>query len=421
MSRAFAVRLVTLGCRVNRAENEELARRLEALGFYVSETDDASAVIVNTCCVTGEAEAKTRKLLRREASKQGVRLVVAYGCAARVFADELRDLAPQIELAADGAEALEVVKERVFDAVLRNAGAFEPFEPFEPSFPTYDHRSRPNLKIQDGCERRCTYCIVWQARGASRSLPASEVLRKVADLSVQGFGEIVLCGVNLGSYASEGFTLALLLQWLLEKTKVGRLRLSSIEPEDVDENLFDVMAASEGRIAPYLALPLQSGCERTLRAMGRSFGADRYQKLVELARARVPDVAIATDLICGFPGETDADWAQTLAFCKKMAFANMHVFRYSRRPRTIAATLPGQLPPSVIKARSEEARALRESLRERYVAHLVGSTQRVLVEEGGWGITGGLVRARVRKSLARRTLVDLVAHSRLMPTALDCR
>ena len=412
IERRPTVALVTLGCRVNRAENEALSRTLEGMGAALSDPDAADVIIVNTCCVTGEAEAKTRQALRREAARPGVRQVIAYGCAAALFEPALSELGEKIVVVAD--------RKAVAGATARALGS----EGTLPAEGRRGHgalgRSRASLKIQDGCSRHCAFCLVRTARGPSRSMEADVAVAEVRSLAGEGFGEVVLCGVNLGCYDDAGVGLEGLLARLLAETDVGRLRLSSIEPQDVTDGLIDLMASSRGRIAPYLAMPLQSGSERTLSRMGRELSAEGYADRVRAARSKIPDVAIAADLICGFPGETDGDWAESLEFCRAMGFSNMHVFRYSPRPRTEASGLEGRVDARTAKARSKEARRLRDEMRGRYAASLVGSRQRVLVESEGFGVTGGLVRARVGGGAARGSLVDAIAKGLLGPSALDC-
>lgn len=388
MSSARGVALVNLGCRVNRVELDAMALELEAAGAELVGEREAAVVIVNTCAVTGEAEAKARKAVRHAASLPGAPLVIATGCVASLFADELAALAPNVAVERDKAAVAALAVEALG---LGPADA----APAPCDAPTPTGRTRPGIKIQDGCDNRCTYCIVWRARGAARSLAPDEVLGAVRAAQGRGAREVVLTGINLGSYRARdghGRELALpgLLDLLLERTDVGRIRLSSIEPPDVTAELCRTMAAAGDRMAPFLHVCLQSGCDRTLRRMARVYRADDFRRVVETARAHLPGIALGTDLIVGFPGETDEDLEESLALCREMRFAKMHVFRYSRRPGTPAATMPGQVDPRVMAARAARARALADELRLAEARRLVGADDLAVVQYPGRGVTGGL-------------------------------
>ena len=388
---APSVALVNLGCRVNRVELDRMALELEAAGARLAPESEADAVVVNTCADTGEAEAKTRKAVRRAASLPHRPLVVATGCVANLFADELTALAPGVVVERD--------KSRVAGHVIEALGLVPEERAAAPSCEvdrvTPTGRTRPGIKVQDGCDNRCTYCIVWKARGAARSVAADEVLLAVRAAQARGAREVVLTGINLGCYRAEGpdgreLGLPGLLDLLLECTDVGRIRLSSIEPPDVTGELCSVMAAAGERVAPFLHVCLQSGCDETLRRMARVYRTDLFRRVVETARERVPHLALGTDLIVGFPGETDDEFAESLAFCREMRFAKMHVFRYSRRPGTPAATMPGQVAPHVSAERSRAARELADELRLAEARALVGERDLVVVQYPGRGVTGGL-------------------------------
>ena len=256
--------------------------------------------------------------------------------------------------------------------------------------PTATGRTRPGIKVQDGCDLRCTYCIVWKARGRSSSVPAAQVVEEVEAAIARNAREVVLTGINLGCYDDSGMRLPELLEMLLEKTSVGRLRISSIEPQDVDERLVSLMASSEGRIAPYLHMCLQSGSEQVLRRMGRVYSAEDFAERAEMAYRSVPNLAIETDLIVGFPGETDEEFEESRAFCERMRFSHIHTFRYSKRPGTKAAQMDGQVPPQVSAARGEAIRSLGDELRASCAESLVGSEDLVVTQETGSGISGGL-------------------------------
>ena len=384
------VALSNLGCRVNRVELDAIARSLEELGFSLVEEGAADAVVINTCAVTGEAEAKARKAVRHAAHLPQAPLVVATGCVASLFASELAELAPNVVVEpAKGKVAARVAEE------LGAGGAEGSWRIASGHAVTPTGRMRPGLKIQDGCDNRCAYCIVWKARGKATSTPADEVVSGARSLVASGAREVVLTGIDLGRYEYEGLSLAGLLSRILGETNVGRVRLSSIEPAGVTPALLEVMARCEGRVAPFLHIPIQSGCDETLARMRRPYTVAEYAEVVRRAREAVPGVAIACDLIVGFPGETDEEFAESLATCERLGFAKMHVFRYSKRPGTPAAAMPGQVSAEVSSERSRLMREMAERSRHAYVASLVGVTQDVLVERIDRGVSGALVDVRV--------------------------
>lgn len=402
---AAGVCLLNLGCRVNRVELDLMAADLERAGLAVTDEDRAAAVVVNTCAVTAEAEAKTRKAVRRAAQLPQAPLVVATGCVASLFADELASLAPNVVVERDKSRVAAIVREELGapDGGVDDAGRLT-------SAPTPTGRTRPGVKVQDGCDNRCTYCIVWRARGAARSVAPERVLEDVRAALGRGAQEVVLTGINLGSYRAtdaRGRELRLpgLLELLLERSEVGRLRISSIEPPDVDAALVRTMAASGGRVTPFLHVCLQSGCDETLRRMGRVYRTDLFRRVVETARAELPEVSLGTDLIVGFPGETDDEFARSLAFCEEMGFSRMHVFRYSRRPGTPAATMAGQVDPRTSAERSRAARELASRMRAERARALVGTDDLVVVQAPGRAVSGGLFDVLVDPALPEDSLV----------------
>lgn len=406
MSGQAGVALVNLGCRVNRVELDRMAHELEQAGASVVPEREANVVVVNTCAVTGEAEAKTRKAIRHEASLPGRPLVIATGCVANLFSEELAALAPNVMVIAD--------KDEVASAALRELGLDGTAASAEdaPCSPTPTGRTRPGIKVQDGCDNRCTYCIVWRARGPARSVDPRRLVREVRTAQDRGANEVVLTGINLGCYRfpqEGGRELALpgLLEVLLAETDVGRIRLSSIEPPDVTDALCRTIAASQGRVAPFFHICLQSGCDATLRRMGRLYRSDDFRQVVERVRSWLPEAAIGTDLIVGFPGETDEDFSASLDFCREMRFAKMHVFRYSPRPDTPAASMPDQVDPRVKARRAERARALAEEMRLACARELVGSRDLVVVQAPGRGVSAGLFDVTLDPSAPVGSLVPV--------------
>lgn len=406
LGEAPGVAFVNLGCRVNRDELDDMASALLGRGLRVVPPQDASAIVVNSCAVTGEAEAKTRKQVRHMAGLPQAPEVVVTGCVANLFEDELSCLAPNVSVVPDKSQ----VASRVLDLLGLGAEGWWPSREREATG-TPTGRTRPGIKIQDGCDNRCTYCIVWKARGAARSLPAGQVLDRVRSASAAGAAEVVLSGINIGSYAWEGLGLPGLLDLLMRETDVGRVRIGSIEPPDVTQDLLATMAAWPDRLAPFLHVCLQAGCDRTLERMGRAYDAAFFEGAVRMARQTLPDLALGTDVIVGFPGETDRDFEESYAFCERMAFSKMHVFRYSRRPGTPAAQAPDQVPPQVAAERGRRLRALSQRMRTRAAQNRLGREDLVVVERRGRGVTGGLLDVRLDPSLPVGSLVWVRASS----------
>ena len=381
----FAV--VNLGCKVNRVESDDASARLAARGTETAEAD-ADLIVVNTCTVTGEAEKKTRKAVRRALRANDRARVLVTGCAAAVDAAFYEALDPRVRVVGKARLAEEI--EAWCDS--EGVSAAPPLLPVGPGF-----RTRVGVKVQDGCDHAGTYCIVHVARGRATSRAADGVVRECAEYARAGAGEIVLTGINLGSYCDgarrdpSATRLAGLLRRLLDATAdlhapgafPVRFRISSIEPRDVDDALVDLLAAADGRVCRHLHLPLQAGSSKVLREMARPYDADRFRALVERLYAAVPGLALSTDVIAGFPGETDAEFQETLELARACRFAKMHAFPYSRRAGTPAAERPDQVPPDIKAARAAALRALGDELRAAERARRAGTVELALVEEGG--------------------------------------
>ena len=392
------VSVVNLGCRVNRVESDRISAELVSAGFTLVDPDEASLVVINTCAVTGEAEAKTRKAVRHALGRARRPWVIACGCAANLHPDMLETLSDRV-----------VVEPSKVDVVARACsllGLVNDGDSLDDAVDPHDlarvlGRSRWGVKVQDGCNNRCTYCIVWKARGPERSVPVPAVLDQVRLAERAGVPEVVLTGVNLGAYDGIGagdahVEIDELVETILQETAIPQLRLSSLEPMDVTDRLLDVMAAHPDRIAPFLHLPLQSGCSATLARMGRPYTAEEFHDLCLRARRRIPAIALSCDVIVGFPGETDAEFSESLAFCRKVGFARMHVFRYSPRPGTAAAAMDDQVPPELKEARG---RAMRELARELALADArsrVGTVEFGVVESARQVTLGSYHRLRLR-------------------------
>lgn len=393
------VYLDSVGCRLNQSELEAFARQFRAAGHSLVPTPEgADLVVVNTCTVTAAAASDSRQKVRH-VHRAGASQVVVTGCWATLEPEQARRLPGVVRVVPNDAK----------DALVANLLGLPPetfdLEPLarEP-LPGARLRTRQFIKAQDGCDNRCTFCITTLARGAGRSRPVEEVLADIRYAcglerdrrnGTSDAQEIVLTGVHLGSWGHDltpPQRLHDLVRAILKKSDFSRLRLSSLEPWDLDEEFFSIW--EEPRLCRQLHLPLQSGSAATLRRMARKTTPEAYARLVESARSAIPGVAITTDLIAGFPGESEAEFAECLAFVRQMRFAGGHVFTYSARPGTAAARMPDQVPHEARRERNAQLRlALAESAQV-YAAGFLGATLPVLWETAsalgpaGWRLSG---------------------------------
>ncbi len=342
------VALKSLGCRLNEAELEHWATGFQAAGYRLSNSvDDADLVVVNTCAVTGEAVKKSRQLIRRTRRRNANAKLVVSGCYASLQPGIYNEL-PGIDLMVGNTEKdqlVDIVNQRLSVEAMPEMAT----EPGETALFTRG-RNRAFIKIQDGCRHKCTFCIVTVARGAERSRAMKDIIDEINGLHSRQILEVILTGVHIGGYGHElGTDLPSLINTILTETDVPRLRLGSLEPWNLDNDFF--MLFDNSRFMPHLHLPLQSGSDSVLRRMGRRCSTGGFTDLVRTAREYVPDINVTTDIIAGFPGETDTEWQQTLDYCRTIGFPHIHVFPYSPRAGTRAATLPGQVPVEIKKYR----------------------------------------------------------------------
>lgn len=389
--------LDTIGCRLNQAEIEAYARQFRAAGHtLVASPEDADLAVVNTCAVTSAAVADSRQKIR-QIGRLGANQIVATGCWATLKPSEAAAL-PGVWQVVSNAQKDQLVP----DLLQIPAEVFDQ-EPVEREpIPGARARTRVFIKVQDGCDNRCTFCVTTIARGAGRSRPIPEILREVQ--RIEGAKEIVLTGVHLGSWGNDfspPMKLQDLVQALLAESDIPRIRLSSLEPWDLDQEFFQLW--ENIRLCRHLHLPLQSGCALTLRRMNRKTRPEEYAALVEAARQIIPDVAITTDVIVGFPGETPEEFQESLAFVHRMNFSGGHVFAYSARSGTVAARMADQVPQALRKTRSARMREVFAESASAYQMRFVGQVLSVLWENAtalgtqGWemsGLTGNYLRVR---------------------------
>ena len=389
MVKAGALRaaLVTLGCRVNFSETDHLRAQLQAAGYHLVGFDQvADLYVVNTCTVTQVADRKSRQLLRQAVRRGQGALVVAAGCYADVAAPLLQQI-EGVDLVVTREEDPHLV-ERIA-AAFRARGSEPPSArgkeaPLLPASP-----ARALIQVQDGCDNRCAYCIVSIARGPSRSRPAAVAMAEIRAVERAGYREIILTGINLGVYRdTEGTDLASLAGRILAETRVERIRFSSIEPQDFPRSLLDLWP--EPRLCRHFHLPLQSGCDRTLARMGRKYNWHDFRVLAEDILRRVPDVALTTDLIAGFPGETEEEFVESMAAIATVPFSDLHIFPFSPRPGTAAVRMPDPVPPAIRRKRCEQMHLLGERMARTFRQRFLGRTLAVLWDGQHRGTWTGL-------------------------------
>lgn len=410
------VHLRMVGCRLNQSEIDSMARQFHSQGHeVVDRPEEADHFVLNTCAVTGEASKTSRKLVREfhRANPQAGTTVT--GCYAQIAPKEL-DTLPGVARVVSNSD-----KEDLVSLVTGEAIQIFDSEPIERRLPPRSlSRTRAFVKAQDGCDNECTFCVTTIARGPGRSRAIDELLREVNTLRQLGYQEAVLTGVHLGSYGQDQNQidgLARLVEALLQHSDMPRLRLSSLEPWDLAPSFFELWR--NPRLCRHLHLPLQSGCDATLKRMRRNTNQAAFRALVHAARGAIPGLRITTDVIVGFPGETDREFATSRAFVEEMDFDGLHVFRYSSRPGTPASRMKKQVNNQVKRARSAELLALSDSMEEKFAAGLKGTRQNVLWEQISAARPEGFVHSGYTDNYMRVSAVcpqDLT--NRVCPTYL---
>ncbi len=358
------VHLKTLGCRLNEAELETWAQSFQKAGHQITrEQSDAQLVIVNSCAVTSDAARKSRQLIRRMHRENPNAKLVVSGCYATLNEDEAAQLLG-VDLVISNKDKNQLVEKTLSALNFQTMPAMST-EPGETSLFSRG-RQRAFVKVQDGCRYRCTFCIVTVARGDETSRPIQTVVDEINALHQQGINEVILTGVHLGGYGSEIETnLMELIQAILDKTNIPRLRLGSLEPWELPVDFFNLFENS--RLMPHLHLPLQSGADSVLRRMARRCKTEEFASIVKQARQQIQNFNITTDIIVGFPGETEQEWQKSLDFIKTIGFGHIHIFTYSSREGTKAATLPNQLPKEIKKQRSKQLHQLAETMKQQFI------------------------------------------------------
>jgi threonylcarbamoyladenosine tRNA methylthiotransferase MtaB len=371
-----------LGCRLNEAELETWANQFMQLGHQVTtDAGEADIVVFNSCAVTARADRKSRQQIGRLQRRNPQARLVVTGCHASLNPQAVKAYLG-VDLVVDNQH-----KEGLVAQALQLLGGSDAADAREAAVMTGSlnalllrGRHRGFIKIQDGCRYRCTYCIVTIARGEERSRSESDILDEINRLHRQGVQEIALTGVHVGGYGSDiGSSLYRLLNEILEHSEIPRIRLASVEPWDLPPEFFSLF--DNPRLMPHMHLPIQSGCDTVLRRMARRCKTAEFERLVDRARSAIPRFNVTTDLIAGFPGETEQEWRQSMDFVARTGFGHIHIFPFSARAGTKAARLPNQLDGATKKARSREMHALAAELKRRELMGHIGARAEVLWEQ----------------------------------------
>lgn len=376
-----------LGCKVNQVESEAIAEAFAEKGYNIVSIDEkADIYVINTCTVTNFGDKKSRQIIRRVKRQNPEAIVVVTGCYAQTAAEEIKKIdGINIVMGTKGRNSVveEVEKYSVEKGIVDTVGEIMAEKLFEPiSIHKLAGRTRAYLKIQDGCSQFCSYCIIPYARGPVRSRQEDEVIKEVESLAQNGFKEVVLTGIHVASYGKDLHTTNLLeiIKKVHSINGIERIRFSSIEPNVVTEEFMKELSLLK-KVCRHFHLSLQSGCDRTLKAMNRKYTAEKYFNAVEIIRKYWPDAAITTDIIVGFPGETDDDFEECCAFARNVGFSKIHVFPYSPKKGTPAAEMANQIHPQVKESRSKRLIALSDAMADSFIEKFIGEKVEVLFEQ----------------------------------------
>lgn len=397
------IAIFTLGCKVNQADSQSIQELFLAAGYeLVAPEETADIYIINTCVVTNVGQQKSRQIIRRFIGRNPQALIVVTGCYPQTAPEEVREIAG-VDLIVGNQDRDKLVTlvgaaliAKTPQAAVRNIAEVQGFE--ELPIGLHGDKTRAFLKIQEGCNQFCSYCIIPYARGRLRSRSLTDIKKQVESLVAQGFKEVVLLGIHLGAYGkelSDGTNLTQAVKTALSVHGLQRLRLGSLECIEVDEELLMLME-QDSRFARQLHLPLQAGTDSVLKAMNRPYTTYEFAALVHRIQSRIPDIAITTDIIVGFPGETEADFTATCELAQQLGLAKIHIFPFSKRQGTPAARMSGQISRTVKKDRAQRLAELDEQLHRSFLEKFVGTRQQVLFEQDkqgeAVGYTGNYIR-----------------------------
>jgi threonylcarbamoyladenosine tRNA methylthiotransferase MtaB len=393
----------TLGCKANRYESDRIQEKFGDLNVIgdaqISNFDKVDVLIVNTCTVTHVADRKSRQAISHLKKEYPSAKVIVFGCGANIDPEGYKNL-PHVDHVIQNPQDL--------DALLKNLEA--KFDNSCESDRFTLNRTRALIKIQDGCNNFCSYCIVPFARGREKSRTSKEIIEEVRLKIDKGYKEIVITGINIGMWKENGMEIADLMQMILDKTTIERVRLSSIEPQNFSDKFISLF--KNPRFCPHLHISLQSGSDSVLKLMRRRYDTEMFTHVIDRLRAAVPHISITTDVIVGFPGETDELFEETVKYVQKIAFSKIHIFPYSKRSGTIAANMPNQVPYDVKKLRCERLSKIEEKMRLKFYEDNIGREESVLIETvdengDGHGLTLNYIKTRVHKSIKPNEIVNV--------------
>ena len=372
----------TLGCKVNSYESE-FVRNLLLNEGYKETKDNADICLVNTCTVTNTADNKSKQVINNIRKNNPNAIVVAFGCFCEFRKANINDLidAEIILGTKNKTKVLKCIKdyeknhERI---ILFDESKEDVFEDME--IKKYEHHHRAFIKIEDGCNNFCSYCIIPYVRGRVRSKDFNKCIIEVNDLALSGHKEIVLSGIHTGQYSSDNKRLADLINEISKVEQIKRIRLSSVEIVELDDKMMDIIKNNK-KFVSHLHIPLQAGCDKTLKAMNRRYDLEYFTDKVNTIRSLRPDISLTTDVIVGFPGETEEDFKCTYNYCKNIGFAKIHVFPYSDRNGTVASRMPNHVPRNIVKERARKLIELSDILEKKYFKKFIDKEEEVLVEE----------------------------------------
>ena len=403
------VKFITLGCKVNQYETNAMAQKFLEKGYYIIEEDTPENAdikpdicIINTCTVTNMSDRKSRQMLRRMKEKNPSTIVVAVGCYAQVAKEELSKIS-EIDLVLGNNEKVEIVrhveeyiKNHIKNVELEDVMYSKEFSDFGDV--TYTEKTRAVIKIQDGCDRFCSYCIIPYARGRVRSRLPESIISEITQIASKGIKEVVITGIHIASYGKDfsmskdqklqNYRLIDLLEEINSISGICRIRLGSIEPLLITNEFVERLKKLE-KICHHFHLSLQSGCDETLKRMNRRYTIEQFKEIVGLIRNAYDDVNLTTDIIVGFPGETDEEFSKTFKFLEEIKFYKMHVFKYSPRKGTKAAVMPNQISGDIKEARSRKLIELSDKNEIEYNESYIGKYVEVLFEEEKNGVYKG--------------------------------
>ena len=406
--------IYTLGCKVNTYESEYVANELKKNNYIIKDFNDSCDVyIINTCTVTNNSDSKSRKIIRQAIKRNPKACVVAMGCFIAANKDYHEQGLDIILGNKDKNKVVELIdeyfkyKKQIIDSYNKRLDEFEDMKIIE-----FPGRTRAFVKIQDGCDNFCSYCIIPFARGKCRSKKEEDVLDEVTSLVKNGYKEVVLTGIHTGGYGNDLDTsFADLLNKLVKIEGLERLRISSIECTELKEDVLDVLRNSKV-IVDHLHIPIQAGSDEILKAMNRKFDLKSYKEKIEEIRSIRPDISISTDVIVGFPGETDELFEKTSETCREMKVSKLHVFPYSERQGTKASRMSGKLPGDVKKERARKLIEVSEELETKYMEKFVGKEVEVLTEENKDGFTlghtGNFLHVKIPREINHNELIKVI-------------